>query len=115
MNIFAVESRKWLPTLESPEVVKNSRNPNPRLSLIPYHWGVQLALETFTLTWSLASDRLNLLVESSFFTGQICLIVVKLMSRTMEYYVNDDCLKFLVEKWTKFYLKFVLVVISQTI
>lgn len=84
MNIFAVESRKWLPTLESPEVVQNSRNPNPRLSLIPYHRGLQLALQTFTLTWSSASDRLNSLVESSFFTSQICLILVKLMSRTIE-------------------------------
>lgn len=57
-----------------------------RLSLIPYHWGVQLAFQTnFTLTRSLGSDRLNSLVESSFFlTSQICLILVKLMSRTME-------------------------------
>lgn len=56
-----------------------------RLSLIPYHWGVQLAFQTnFTLNRSLGSDRLNSLVESSFFTSQIGLILVKLMSRTME-------------------------------
>ena len=88
-----------------------------RLSLIPYHWGVQLAFQTnFTLNRSLGSDRLNSLVESSFFYQPDLFDLSKTnVKDDGEYCVNDDCLKFLMGKWTKHLLNFLLVEISQTI